>query len=172
MGKGEAGEGVAEVAVEPLLGAEDQAAGVGVQPVGADDQVEGAMGATVEGDIDTVSAVVQGGDGVVEHELDLVAHRGVEGVRQVATSHFEVQALRAPGDDFGPDGADGGSIGDHEGQFAGVDVRGSQLREQPHAVRDVAGRAADVDGIAAAADRGRLLDDGDFEAVAVEPVGQ
>ncbi|MFI6444535.1 hypothetical protein [Kitasatospora sp. NPDC050543] len=47
----------AEVFDEALLGAEGQPAGVGVQPVGADHQVEPARGGPLEGDAHAVGAL-------------------------------------------------------------------------------------------------------------------
>jgi hypothetical protein len=102
----------------------------------------------------------------------VVADRAVERVGQITAAHLDVQARHAAGDGFGSDRGDQGPVGIHEGEPPGVHVRLAQLRVEPHALDDLAGGAADVDGVAAAADRGGLLDDGDLEAVAVEPVGQ
>ena len=51
---------------EAVLRAEDQLAHIGVQAVGADDQVEAAGGRALERHLDRGAAVVQGGDAVVE----------------------------------------------------------------------------------------------------------
>ena len=57
---------------ETLLGAEDQRPHVGVQAVGADDEVEAAVGRVFERHIDAGAAVFQGDDGVVKQEFGAV----------------------------------------------------------------------------------------------------
>lgn len=168
--EGEAGEDVSEIVVEGLLGAEDQPARVRVQPVRADHEVEAAAGAAFEHNVDGVPVVVQGGDGVLEEELDPVAQRLVEGVGQIAAPDLQVEAGLAAGHLLGAQRADGLPDGVDEGDSRGVDVGGAQSRQQPHALHDRAGGAADVDGVATPAYGGGLLQDGHLEAVSVEPI--
>lgn len=155
-----------------LLGTEDEAPGVGVESVGADDEVEGALRPAAEDHVHAAFVVMEGGDGVAEEELDLVAHGFVKQVGQVPPAHFHVTAFHSPGEHLGPDGTQGSAVGPHEGDPAAVDVGGAELGQRAHPVDDVQRRAADVDGVPTAAHRARLLHDGDLEAVPLEPVGQ
>lgn len=82
--------------MERLLGPEDQPARVRVQSVRADHEVEGAAQAAVEDDVHGVAGVVEGGDRVLEEELDPIPQRGVERVGQVAAPDLEVDPRLSP----------------------------------------------------------------------------
>lgn len=166
----EARENASEVVVERLLRAEDQPARVRVQSVRADHQVEGAAHAAVEDDVHGVPVVVERRDRVVEEELDPVPQRGVEHVGQITAPDLEIDPRRSPGQLLGLQRTDRLPRGVHEGDPLTVDVRLAQRRKQAHAGHGLASRTAYVDGVAAPADGGGLLDDGDLEAVPVEPV--
>jgi hypothetical protein len=169
---GEAREAVAEVVVELLLGAEDEVSDAGVQAVGADDEVERAAGAAGEGHVHAVVVIVEDGDAVVEEELDVVADGGVEDLREIASAHLQVAAFDTACHGLRADRGDQAAVGVEEGDQAGLDVGGPQVRHQPHSVDHVQCRAADVDGVAAAAQGVGFLHDRDVEAVSVQPVGQ
>ncbi|MCO5971008.1 hypothetical protein NDW01_21640 [Actinoallomurus sp. WRP6H-15] len=124
VGQGESREAVAEVTVERLLRAEDQAPGVGVQAVGADDEVEGAPAPAAEGHVHSPLAIVEGGDGVVEEELGVVADRVVQDVGEIPAAHLQIAALVAAGQGGGPEGGDRTAVGVQEGDPAGVDMGG------------------------------------------------
>lgn len=76
-----------------------------------------------EGHVHTAVVVMEGGDGVVEEELDVLANRVVEGVGEVPAAYFEVTALDAAGDDLRLDGGHPAAVGGQEGDQAAVDVR-------------------------------------------------
>lgn len=141
-----------------------------MESVRADHEVEAAAGAAVEYDVDGVPVVVQRGDRVLEEELDSVAQRFLESVGQIAAPDFQVEAGRPAGHLLRAQRADGPPDGVDEGDAPAVDVGGAQARQQTHAFHDLAGGAADIDGVAAPAHSGGLLDDGHLEAVRVEPV--
>ncbi|GDY50942.1 hypothetical protein SVIO_015650 [Streptomyces violaceusniger] len=140
--------------------------------IGADDQVEGAPGAAAEGHVHPAVVVVEGGDGVVEEDVDVVPDRAVEDLGQLSARDFEVMAFLAAGDGLGPDGGDRIALLVEEGDPADADVGVPEPGEHPHPPDDLDRGAADVDGVAATAQCGRLLDEGDREAVPAEPVGQ
>jgi hypothetical protein len=139
-----------------------------VQPVGPDDEVERARGRPEEGHVDAGSGLGERGDRVVE---DVLGRRGgalVHDPGQVAADDLDLPA---------------GELAGHDGERAagGVDhpavpaVRPGRpdVVEDAHPVEDRAvGLALEVDGLAAGAQRGSLLDDRDVEAVPGEPVGE
>src|SRR5690606_16491195 len=86
-GHGRDGEVGADPGGESLLGAEDQAADVRVQAVRADDQVEAARLAALEGHL---AGLADGGDGVVEDVLHVVAAGLVEDLAQVVAHDLDV----------------------------------------------------------------------------------
>jgi hypothetical protein len=96
VGQGVDPEVAAQEVTEAGLVAEDQPAHVGVQPVGADDQVEAPRWAVLEGDLDPVAVLVQGPDRVAEAVVDVVAGGLVEdevsSPRMISTCRSEIPA--------------------------------------------------------------------------------
>jgi hypothetical protein len=84
--------------VELLFGAEDQLPGVRVHTVGPDHDVERTPAVSAEGDVDAVDVLVEGVDGVAEHELHIVPDRGVEGVGEVSPPYLQIASPDAAGD--------------------------------------------------------------------------
>ena len=162
----------AEVVLEALLRPEDQATHVRVQSVGADDQVEIARRALLEGEPDTVAVLVDGGDAVPEDRFDLVFDRGVDGGGQVAAGQAgQVVAEHAAKDldvDVGLDlagGADGAKVLD-------LIPGGADRVLDAHALGHLVADAPEVDHVAAGAEFRRLLDHRRGVAGSVQPVGE
>src|SRR5262249_52054084 len=166
----EADEVVAQIAVELCLGAEGQAAHVRVQPVGADDQPEGPPGAAAEGHPDAVLGRLQTADRVVEQVFHGVAGGVVQQGSQPAAWQLDVVAGPTHVGEFHT--GQPLSTGIYTRQLPRGDVSGPDLRQQAHAIDHLDGDAAQVDRVAAGADRAGLLDHGRPEAAAVQPVRQ
>ena len=82
--------------LEVRLRPEDETTHVRVQSVGTDDEVEVAGLLMLEGDMDAIAALVDGGDAVAEDRFDVVLDSGVDCGRQVAACQAgEVMADQA-----------------------------------------------------------------------------
>src|SRR4029453_12855578 len=172
-GGGEDGHGGAEVADERRLLAECHPADSGVHAVGPHDQVEAARLAALEGDLDAVLALADVGDGVVEEVLDVVAGGGVEDAGQVAAQGLDLGdgAARVAQEVEGHAGQP--LVGGVDvGHAAGPGVGLADLVEDAHAVDDLAGRAPQVDRLAAGGRGGGHLAHGGVKAISAQPVGQ
>ena len=87
---------------------------------------------------------------------------------KVAAGHIDLTAAERPGDltDLLPRSVD-------QGLITGGNLSASDVLEDPHSSEHGAvGLAFEVDGLSARANLGGLLDDGDFEAVALKPEGE
>ncbi len=156
--------------MERLLGAEHLLAGGRVQPVRADHQVERPGRSSVEGDVDPLPGLVERGDRIAEQELHVVADRREQRVGQIAAPHLQVLSVGVAGDRVRVQGRHFAAVPFQERHPVHVDLRLLEPGKQTHAFDDAQGGAADVDGIPAEPWRVRLLDDGDLEAVTVQPV--
>jgi hypothetical protein len=158
---------------EAGLVAEDQPAHVGVQPVGADDQVEAPRWAELEADLDPVAILVQGPDRVAEAVVDVVAGGLVEDGGELAAHDLHVP-VRDPGDQPADVHLDGPAARALHHDQLGLGPGGLHLAQDPHPLGDVNRRAEQVDGMPAqSGPQGRgLLDDGWGEAIPVQPPGQ
>src|SRR5690606_27614259 len=96
----------------------------------------------------------------------------VQGLGQLASRYLQVASGVAAGDGVRGQGGQLAAVAVQEGEAAQADVRVAQPWQEAHAFHDVERGAAHVDGVAAAAEGGGLLDDRDRVAGAVEPVGQ
>ncbi|GAA4949554.1 hypothetical protein GCM10023238_14860 [Streptomyces heliomycini] len=163
---------MAEVVVEPLFGAEQRLPGGRVQTVRTEHHGERAPAAPAEGHVDPVAGLVEGGDGVAEHELHVVTDRRVQGVGQIPAPHLQVPPRDTAGDVVRVERGHFGAVALEEGQPAQVDVRVPQPRQDPHPADDLQCGAAHVDGVTTAAERGRLFDHRDRVSVAVQPERQ
>lgn len=160
----------AQEARQAGLVAEGQAADIGVQPVGAHDDVECAWRAMLErhGPVGLDS-----GDRVAEQILDVVAGGVVIDLAEVVAHdlHVPVRTGRVDLGQVDPAGLGPAlAIQRQPGRSGGQVLDAGQ---DAHLRRDLHGGAEQVDGMAAGlAQRGRALDDGDLEAVTGQPVGQ
>ena len=151
--------------------AEGQAPHVGVQPVGADDDVELAGGGMLERHL---AVMLDRRDRVAEQVLDVVAAGGVVDLAEVVAHDLHVP-VRGGGVDLGEV--------DLDGPPSGL-PRYMVMRFVPVASASISGRTPifaeisiagpeQVDGVAAGFAQGRrALDDGDVEAVTGQPVRQ
>jgi len=139
-----------------------------VQPVGPDDEVEPARGALGEGDVHTVRVRVQCRDGVVEHELGLLAGGAVQDCGELGPRHLDLGAVRlARGHLADPSAGCGDeSQSGHAGRDFAQAGQGAHLRSHVHCL------PADIDGVTAGALPRGALDYGRLEPVAREPVSQ
>lgn len=168
VGNGEAGHVVAQEAQMPGLLAEDQTTGVRVQAVGADDQVEAAGRAPLERDFDALRGVGQRRDGVAEHVLHRVLRAFVHELGQVAAEDLHVAAHHLRGQLHAR-----GAVGGDDALRAHVRPTGVDLVPDAHRGEHPAVHVApEVDGEAAGAQGGRLLDDRDPGAPAGQVQGE
>src|SRR6516164_5496751 len=150
--------------------AEDQATYVGVQPVGADDDVECARRGVLEGHL---AVVFDRRDRVAEQVLHVVAGGVVVDLAEIVAHDLHVPVRR-----------DAGELGevDHGGSRPAFPIhcqtvrsRGERLdaRQHAHLLRDFHRRTEQVDGVATGfAQRRRAFDHGDVEAASGQPVRQ
>jgi hypothetical protein len=162
------GDEHAEVGDEPALVAEGQPADPGVDPVGADDQVEPALWGMRERHLHPVRLLVQAGDLVAEKVFGAGAGGVVQNLCQIAAEDLHV-AGEDPARHGRPRGAVGGDIGEVAHVRLALLDRVQHAHLAQHAEMHV---AAEVHGVAAAAQVRCALDHGRPEAVSVEPVGQ
>ncbi len=147
---------------------EGQTAGVRVQTVGADDQVEPAGRAALEGDLDPVRGLGERRDRVSEDVLDQVLGALVHDPGQLAAEDLHVAAHH-----LGRQVHARAAVGVHDALPAHVRLTGVDLLPDAHfGEHRAVDVAAEVDGEAAAAQGGRPLDDGDTGAVAGEVQGE
>ena len=168
-GDGSEGKVVARVAQELGFVAEDLAAHVGVHAVGSDDEIEASGRRVFEGDVDGIGSLRERLDGVVEDVADVVFCGVEKDAADLAAEDFEFAA----GEFFG-EADDGAAVAIDEGEGRHLDAVGLERFEEAHFLEDGhVGGAAEVDGVAARAERGRGFDDGDVVvAGAGEPEGQ
>nr|BFE78928.1 hypothetical protein GCM10020093_015290 [Planobispora longispora] len=148
--------------------AERQPAHGGADAVGADDQVEAAGGAALEGHPYPLGGLGQGGDRVVEDVLDVVPGRLVEDAAQVAAEDLELAAHERGGHvrPGSPGGVD-------EGDPVDAGPPAADLLQQSHPLQHAqVGAAPEVDGLAARTEGGGPLDHGDAAAGTAQPAGQ
>jgi hypothetical protein len=162
----------AHVPHEAGLRAERQSPYRGVEPVGADHQVEAARCGAVERDVDAVLVLPHRDDRVVEQELGVVAGGPVEDGGQVTARELDLPiAGGAAGRGHGHAGdlPSGGVDDAHRGRLGG-DI--AQAGHDAHFFGYGQGGAAHVDRAAAGAQALRPLHDGGAEPVMGQPVGQ
>jgi hypothetical protein len=168
--RGGTGDGVvvAQVADIVPLGTECQPPHRRVHTVAAGDEVEGAGRGVLELRMHTVRGLGERGDRVTEQVFAAVGGALVEDGGQVAPQDLHIAAEKLAG---------------HDGQLSPGRVEelhvgppglaAEDLLPHAHALQHgQLGPALEVDGLAARAQRGGALDDGDLEAVAIQPVGQ
>jgi hypothetical protein len=161
----------AEVADERRLFAERQRPHPRVHPVGAHDQVEGSRLAALEGGLQTVVALGDVGDGVVEDVLDVVAGGRVEDTDQVAAQDLELgDGAAGVAQQVGGHARQPPVVAVNVGHPARADVRPPDVVQDAHALGHGARRPAQVDRLAAGARCGRPLHHRGVEAMAAQPV--
>ena len=96
--------------LEVRFGAEGKAAHVRVEPVGADHQVEVAVGSVLEAQSDAVGVLVDGGDRVAENGLDVVLDRGVDRPGEVAAGEADELAAGDAVEHARPQGGPGSAL--------------------------------------------------------------
>ena len=168
VGDGEDRQVHAQVPGEPWLRAEGEGPDLGVQPVGADHQIEAARCGPFEGDLHRVRCLGDPGDRIAEQVLGVAAGGLIQDAGQVAAHDLHVG---------GVDDAEGRV---HAGQMlsGGADVRhpaGARARlpqraQDPSSPGDVDRRAADVDRLAPVARCRCPFDHRRAEAVPGQPV--
>lgn len=168
VGGGEDRAVYAQVPDELFLRAERQTAGVGVEPVRADHQVEAARRAVFEGHGHAVGVLGERGDGVAEDVLGVLPGGVVQDPGQVAPEDLDV-----PGEHVrGQLGLPLARVVD-VGHRAHARPDALEVGQDAHAAQDrQVGLAAEVDGVAAVAEREGALHDGGLKAVPMEPVGE
>ncbi len=156
---------MAEVGDVALLRSVGEPADVGVQPVGPDDEVEGAGLAAAEADVDAVGVLAELGDGLAEAVVGERAAVLVQDVDEVAAQDFDVTAGELGGQvQPGPPAL----VDEAHGAAAGPDP--AEVVEHTHAFQHgQVGGAAEVDGLAAAAQSRGRLGHRHLEAVPAEP---
>ena len=170
VGDGEHRQVQAQVVDEARLGAKGQAAHSGMEPVGADHEVERARRRPLEGHRDAVHGVGQARNGIVKDVLDVVPSGLVEDVHQVAADDLHILCVDDPegGVDAGQPLAGGIHVGHPAGGGARRPGRFQDSRPTGHFDR----RPAQVDCLAAAARRRCPLHHDGGEAEPSQPVGQ
>ena len=149
-----------------------QGAGAGADAIGRDDQVEGPRCAVRERDGDPGPVVVETGDVVAEHVLDL--GRGLLDQQSSQVAAQDLQLGRGPVGVRAARGerGDGAVVGVDETDTGLPGGRGPDRVLQTHPAGDLAARAADVDVLTARPELGGPLDHGHLESVAVQPGGE
>ena len=123
-----------------------------MQTVGAHDQVELAGSGALEGDVDAVGGLLDLGDGVAVQVLGVLRGGFVQESDEVPAQQFAgasvLRALRT--------GEPGQAASARVDEVDGVDLGagGDDLVEQPHALDDVEGDPAQVDGVPALPESG------------------
>ena len=173
VGHGKHREVTAEEPHERLLGAEDQPAGDRVQPVGADEQVEGSRGAALERHLDPAPVVVHRSNRVVEDVLDLAASGFVDDLGEVAAHDLDVP-LRNPLADHLGGHLDRAAAGTDQTDHLRLRPGPFDLGKHPHPIHQLHRRTEQINGMAAAThpQPGDSLDHRGLETEPVQPKRQ
>src|SRR5258708_24222305 len=172
-GRGEDRRVVAEVADEVGFRAESQCPHSGMQPIGADHDVELACAGTLERDHHAVVVLGHLGNRVCEQVLNAVAASLVKDLDQVAPQNLDLRdhpARVAKEVGWHPRHVPTGFVDERHATHPGV--RGPDLVEQPHPSGRLTPGAADVDRLSAGTRRRSPLHHCDTETVPAEPVRQ
>lgn len=156
---------------EPVFRAESDRTGGGMHAVGADHQVEGAGRGVLEGDHHAVVVLDQVGDRIAEDVFDILRGGVVENGGQIPAQHLLVGG-GAQADEIRAQGGQPFSAAIDPFAAAHGGGGGPDLVEQTHALDDFHCDASNVDLVAARPQGAGLLDDGDGEAVPVQPIRQ
>jgi hypothetical protein len=151
--------------------AEDALAGFRMDALGADDEIETAFRAALEGHIHRIAIVDLRGDPVAEHHLRPALHRPVERQRQFAARQADEAAAGCPVENFGLETAPAAPVIADQAHLADLISGFEKLRHQPHLLGNVIALAPEIDDIAARARCRRFLDYRRRQAMFGQPPG-
>ena len=166
----ERGDDIAEPLLETILRPEGEAAHRRMQAVGADDEIEPPLAAGFQSNGDMVLPLVQRDDLVAEDRLRAVLERLEQQPRQRAAADGHVAAAGEFDEDLGAEAGDAFAGRIDDAHLANAVTVAQDFGHQTHALGDVVAEAPEIDDIAAAAQRRRMVEQGRREAGAFQPI--
>jgi hypothetical protein len=149
--------------------AEDEFANAGMQPGGADNQIELLPEPALELRDDCAVTPENAADAIAEYALDPAIDKIEDRRSQVATAKAEKIAPGHPPERIGAETTDPVPLGIDDAHFL-ADL--TQARQEPHALGDLVSRAPEIDDVAAGAKKRATSPRWSVGTIAMEPPGQ
>src|ERR1051326_7159707 len=143
-----------------------------MESIRPDHEIEGAFRPTFESDTDRLRFLIYPGHTVTEDRLDFAIDLAEDGCGEFRPREADIAASRRTEECFDREPGHPFSVPIHDPKLLDHVTFATDLRQQPHSIRNFEARSPKINDVAPGPQPRRLLDDRWREAVMCQPVGE